>query len=497
MALIFVAIGIGVHRVVEDSVLQSLDTTLWTSAKTIRDAQLGQRARHSPFPDPLYWESIVDEFFGGQRYVRAYAQLVDTSGIVRARSNTHISLQVTPGALSRAEHGLETYESFPLASGGELRQLTLPIMRQGKFTGELIQVGSSMTASLNTINSVNMMLWVTLGLGLIITIIFGYLLTRWSFKPVARVTHEVSRLGFTDNFERRLKLPAADDELRVLVETFNEMLGRIEDAFGRLRRFAGDVSHELRTPISVLRGEAELALRRERSPAEYQESLVTIRGEAEQMSSIVENLLLLARAQGQAISIDWEEVELRRFVSDLENMVKKDFKERSVQLKINLNQLEEKQVRMASGYFVLALKNILLNACKHSSSGQCVDFEVREESGYVLFTIRDYGEGIPESALPYIFDMFYRADTARNRGSGGVGIGLSLAKALVALHHGNIEVTSQSGQGAAFTVYLPCAGTIDTLKSVGSVRKTLDRSKKFIRRPHRFLTPLVKWLKHI
>lgn len=455
MALIFIAIGSGVHRVVEESVLQSLDATLLTSAKTIRDAQLGRRQQASPFPDPLYWESMVDEFFGGQRYVRAYAQLVDTSGKVRARSSKRINLPVTPLALSRAERGEETYETFRLASGGGLRQLTLPVMRQGKFTGELIQVGSSMSASMNTINSVNMMLWITLSLGLIISVLFGYLLTKRSLRPVARVTQEVSRLGVTDNFDLRLQLPAADDELRVLVKTFNEMLGRIEDAFGRVRRFAGDVSHELRTPIAVLRGEAELALRRERKPEEYQTSLRTIVGEAEQMSAIVENLLLLARAQGQAIAIEWEEVELFSFVRDLEHMIRKEYEEKSVRLQVLMNGLGEMRVKMASGYFILALKNILLNACKHSSPGQIVELRIELGEHDICFLIRDQGEGIPEASLPYIFDMFYRADSARNRSSGGVGIGLSLAKALVALHHGRIEVSSKTGEGATFAIKLP------------------------------------------
>lgn len=486
MALIFIAIGSGVHRVVEESVLQSLDATLLTSAKTIRDAQLGRRQQLSPFPDPLYWESMVDEFFGGQRYVRAYAQLVDTSGKVRARSSKRINLPVTPLALSRAERGEETYETFRLASGGGLRQLTLPVMRQGKFTGELIQVGSSMSASMNTINSVNMMLWITLSLGLVISVIFGYLLTKRSFRPVARVTREVSRLGVTDNFDLRLQLPAADDELRVLVKTFNEMLGRIEDAFGRVRRFAGDVSHELRTPIAVLRGEAELALRRERKPEEYQASLRTIVGEAEQMSAIVENLLLLARAQGQAIAIQWEEVELGAFVRDLEHMVRKDYQERSVNLDISMNGLEGRRVRMASGYFILALKNILLNACKHSSSGQKVELIIHEGIQETNFTVRDHGEGIPEASLPYIFDMFYRADSARNRSSGGVGIGLSLAKALIALHHGRIEVSSKVGEGAAFTIRLPHTVT-NTNHNHNKVTKQKWR-KKFLAHPLRYLS---------
>ncbi|RZA23625.1 MAG: HAMP domain-containing protein, partial [Proteobacteria bacterium] len=441
---------------VEDSVYQALDTTLLASARTLRDAQMTQAEKKSAFRNPLYWESMIDEFFGGQRYVRAYAQLVDFSGQVKAKtSNIPMSLPVTPLALSRADKGLETYETFRISSGSELRQITLPVVRANKFTGELIQVGASMSSSLNTVNSVKVMLWISLSLGLVTSVLFGYLLLKWSFKPVARITHEVARMGFTDNFDKRLKLPKADDELKLLVRTFNEMLGRIDDGFGRLRRFAGDVSHELRTPIAVLKGEAELALRRERSGEEYRAALETIVDESTQMSGIVENLLLLARAQGQAIPIHPESVAIRDLTAELEHSVRKNYEDKAVVLEVDLGTLGDHYLQIGKGYIVIAIKNILLNACKHSATGQSVQLEVRETSTTYRFVVIDHGEGIPKEAMPYIFDLFYRADTARNRSSGGVGIGLSLAKALVSLHSGTIEVSSTEGGGASFSVILP------------------------------------------
>lgn len=456
MAMLFSAIGIGVSRVVEDSVFQSLDTTLLTSARTLRDAQMTHADKKSAFRNPLYWESMIDEFFGGQRYVRAYAQLVDFSGQVKAKtSNIPMSLPVTPLALSRADKGLETYETFRISSGSDLRQVTLPVIRGNKFTGELIQVGASMSASMNTVNSVKVMLWISLSLGLVTSVLFGYLLLKWSFKPVARITHEVARMGFTDNFDKRLKLPRADDELRLLVRTFNEMLGRIDDGFGRLRRFAGDVSHELRTPIAVLKGEAELALRRDRSAEEYKEALQTIVTESTQMSGIVEDLLLLARAQGQAIPIHPESVAIQDLAQDLEHSVRKNYEDKAITLELKLGDSGKHYLQIAKGYIMIALKNILLNACKHSATGQTVQLEVRENPKEYRFDIIDHGEGIPKDAMPYIFDLFYRADTARNRSSGGVGIGLSLAKALVNLHGGNIEVSSTEGGGATFSILLP------------------------------------------
>lgn len=455
MAIIFIAIGVGVYRVVEDSVLQSLDATLLTSAKTIRDTQYSRDRRLSALNNSRYWESLLDEFFGEQRTsIRAHAQLVDMSGNIQAKTGDfRIRLPVTPRAVARAEQGLETYENFQLQTGLNLRQLTLPVMQRGRFTGELIQVGASMTGASHTLQSVKRMLWLTLTLGLVMAVFFGYLLTRWSFRPVVKITNAVASIGVSDDFDKRLKLPPANDELKRLVQTFNEMIERIEDAFSRLRRFAGDVSHELRTPLAVLRGEAELALRRERTPEEYRQSLEAIVHEATQMSSIVEDLLLLARAQGKSIALKWEEVEVSRFLEDLIASVKVNYEAKGVA--INLVNEAQPTLRMSSNYLLLAFKNILLNACKHSATNGKVDLFVKSTFGETRFIIRDYGEGIPKGSLPYIFDTFYRADTARNRSSGGAGIGLSLAKALVEMHGGHLQVESEEGKGAIFTAIIP------------------------------------------
>lgn len=454
VGVIFVAIGFGVFRVVEDSLLQSLDTTLLTSAKTLRNSHLA-RSREFPGLHGLpALKSLLDEFYGEQRLaIRAYAQMVDMSGRVQAKTdNIRAHLPVTPLAVTRAEKGLETFETFDLKEGPPLRQVTLPVFRGNRFSGELIQVGAPMDASLEALASVGKMIWVTLLLGLCISIIFGYILVKQAFRPVARITAAVAKLGIND-LSMRLKLPPAHDELRVLTYTFNEMLDRLEDAFSRLRRFAGDVSHELRTPLAVLKGEVELALRRERTPEEYKEALRTILTESKNMSTIVEDLLLLARAQGNSIALKIEEVDVDRFLEDIKASVLPTFQAREVQLEVLT--YGQNPLRLSPTYFAMILKNLLLNACRHSERGGRVELKYHTFETYHEFSIRDEGEGIPEDALPYIFDAFYRADTARNRSSGGVGIGLSLAQALARLHGGAITVKSKLNEGSTFTVRLP------------------------------------------
>ena len=231
------------------------------------------------------------------------------------------------------------------------------------------------------------------------------------------------------------------------------MLNRLEDAFGRLRRFTGDVSHELRTPIAVVRGEAEFALRKERSNEEYKASLKTIVTEATLMTQIVEDLMLLARANSRSVALRKAEIDVDRFAEELVNSVRAIYDPKGVRVAVIA---ARGTVGWGSeNYLSLALRNVLLNAAKHSATGSEVKLEISEDQDATIMRVRDQGEGIPEDAIPYIFDPFFRADTARNRDSGGAGIGLPLAKALVELHGGTLTVESTLGKGSTFTARIP------------------------------------------
>jgi len=449
MALLFVGIGCGVYKLVQRNLDQSVDAALIASAESLRSARAAINYR-SPFT-----QSFLREFFG-EDHIRPYAQLVDLSGRVSAKTqNVRVSLPVTPYAIRRAEHGFSTIESVQRHGMPPLRQITMPIMRRGKFTGELVQVGAPLDATYRTLRSISLMLWLVLPIGLGLSIIFGYLLTAWSLKPVVGITRTAAKLG-SDDLNVRLKLPAANDEIRELSSTFNSMLDRLQDTFDRMKRFAGDVSHELRTPLTVLRGEAEFALRKERAPESYKQTLDIIVRESLNMTTIVEDLLLLARAQSRSVAMEWERVEFAQFVKPLIESTKAVFDERKTTLKVTEDPTTDRLTFYTShGYLNLALKNLLLNAVKHSPSGSEIRLDVSSTADSVTFAITDPGEGIPAESLPYIFDTFYRADTARNRGSGGVGIGLSLAQALILLHNGRVEVDSQVGTGTTFKVTIP------------------------------------------
>jgi len=451
MAVLFAGVGFGLYRVVENHLYQSVDAALISSAKSIHDARFVRG-----FSTPLMEEFLSKVF--GERYIRPYAQLVDLSGKISAKTtNIRISLPVTPQAIRRAEKGLDTFETFYTKDNKvPFRQVTLPVFINDRFTGELIQVGAPLDYTIYTLNGIKLVLWIALPTGMLLSVLFGYLLARRAFRPVTDITQAASKLGI-DDLGVRLKLPPAKDELRRLAQTFNETLDRLEDAFRRLRCFSGDVSHELRTPIAVMRGEAELALRRDRTPAEYKAALQAIVTESASMSGLVEDLLLLARAESRAVAANHMPVGLEEFVNSLEASVAPVFEKRGVGLDIDLagtNSLAS-TIIASRQYLAIALKNILLNAAKHSASDSRVTFGVTLDDKGIVFRIEDQGEGIPEKDLPYIFDPFYRADTVRNRSAGGAGIGLSLALAMVKLHSGTISVESKVGTGTAFTIRIP------------------------------------------
>lgn len=446
MSLLFAGVGLGIHRLVKDHLNDSLEASLLGSAVAIRDAR-----NAGGYEAPLI-DTVLERFLG-DRFLRPYAQLVDFQGsILSATRNTHIRLPVTPKAVGRAERGLHTFEVFRTRSHARLKQVTVPVIRAGRFTGELIQVGAPMDAIQDTLKGITVILGTALPAGLVMALLIGYFLTSRAFKPVVELQRSASKITIED-LKGRLKLPRARDELYDLASSYNGMLSRMEDAVNRLRRFAGDVSHELRTPIAVIRAEAELAARRKREPEEYQAALARIQKEASDMTHIVEDLLLLAKAESQSVAMNWQDLPLEPLMSQIESSVAMEFQSRNVSL--NMQYSKNLKISCSQTYLALALKNLLSNAAKHSTPGQVVDFKVQKKRSALEFRVKDRGDGIAPKDLEHIFDAFYRADTARNRSTGGVGIGLSLAKALVTSHGGQVEVSSELGKGTEFVVSIP------------------------------------------
>jgi len=326
------------------------------------------------------------------------------------------------------------------------------LRRQFEFRNERfdLELGAPTESAAHTLDLLRLLLLGLSPVVIAIACIGGAWLSRRALKPVQAITAAALSISI-ENLSERLPVPQTGDELAALTEVLNRMLSRLESAVRTLSQFAGDASHELRTPLAVIRTTAELALRRPRQPEAYRESLEQITLEAQRMSQMVEDLLLLARkdigAQMPLSPLDLREV-LGEVCAELSSLAET----RNIHLEAPIG----KEGAIVSGN-ASALRRLFLalldNALKYSPDGGAIVITLEQNESTVSVAIQDYGPGISEADLPHIFDRFYRADGARS--TEGYGLGLSFAKNLAEAQGAQIEAHSGPGGGSVFRVAFP------------------------------------------
>lgn len=292
------------------------------------------------------------------------------------------------------------------------------------------------------------------GVLLLVSVVVGYWLATWSFRPVRRLGERIRQIT-ERNLGQRLPEEDVPVEIRPLSESFNEMLTRLEAAFERERRFLADASHELRTPVSVAMSVQEVALKKQREPEAYVEALEKSLGATVRLKSLVERMMEISRTGRTLPSESSDEIDL---VSVVDEVV--DF----IQPMAAANGVEIHWERPASPLVIRGdrlmlqelVENLISNGIIHNRVGGSVNvaLERPESGGGATLLVRDTGVGIAPEHLPHIFDRFYRVDKARSRAKGGSGLGLAIAKGIAEAHGGSLSVTSELGSGSEFTVWL-------------------------------------------
>jgi heavy metal sensor kinase len=280
----------------------------------------------------------------------------------------------------------------------------------------------------------------------------GRRLCRRALAPLTRMAQAAHGIGAAD-LTRRLPVPSTGDELKGLAEAFNDLLARLEEAFARQRRFTAEASHQLRTPLTALRGQAEVALRRERPPQEYRTALESVRGQAERLQRLVEMLLFLARADAESAAPERERIDLGDWLRG--HLASWDGHARRGDLREEIEAQGPLSVRTHAALLGQALDNVLDNACKYSAPGSPIVLRLRREKGELLLAVEDRGCGVSEQDLAHVFEPFFRSAEARRRGVGGVGLGLAVAARIVAALGGRVEAHSREGEGSRFVLALP------------------------------------------
>jgi heavy metal sensor kinase len=293
-----------------------------------------------------------------------------------------------------------------------------------------------------------------LGLPLLIGLagVGGYWLTSRNLAPLAWMAEQARRITHS-NLESRLEIGAAAEELVVLSGAFNELLSRLDQSFDHMRRFVADASHELRTPISIIRGEADVALSSDRSAAEYRQTLAVILDESRRLSRLVDDLLNLARADAGRVRLQVQEFYLNDLLAECCRSVQTLAGARHIAIECTCS--DDVTFRGDEELLRRMVMNLIDNAIRYTPGGGKVKVALEPAADGVTICISDTGAGIALEAVPHVFERFYRGDKARSREDGGFGLGLAIVKWVAESHNGAVQVASSPGVGSTFTVTLP------------------------------------------
>jgi len=274
--------------------------------------------------------------------------------------------------------------------------------------------------------------------------------------PVRHVTEQAEEIG-GGTLGRRITAHADTEEYERLVRVLNRMLARIDHAFEAQKRFTADASHELRSPLTALRGEVEVALRRDRSPDEYRRVLTSALEEVERLSRTAEDLLTLARSDAGVMTPRLRGVDLGERVGRVVERLRALGEEKDLQLSAEL--APGVQVMADPDLLDRLIWNLVENGVKFTPEGGFVDVVVgRQEDGAPIFEVRDTGPGLEEEDLERVFERFSRGDRARGRSpdTPGTGLGLAIAQAIADLHEAELHVSNRpGGLGAVARVQFP------------------------------------------
>jgi two-component system, OmpR family, sensor kinase len=351
--------------------------------------------------------------------------------------------------------GLVLYDRRPIREVGEqnraMRVLTDPLYAE--VSGERVLVGYLQVAHLlddqnAVMEQLRLIIVLTSLAGVCLSLLLGAWVVQTTLKPlddIAEVALEISQAG---DLSRRLTDTGRRDEIGRLTMVLNQTLERLERLFHSRQRFLADVSHELRTPLTTIRGNVDLMRRMNEADPEV---LDVVQEELERMTRLVEDLMLLARADSGGLPIQQKPVELDTVFLDIYRQVLSI----NQPVRIVMEEVDQACVLGDSDRLKQLILNLVDNAIKYTPIGGEVTMSLTKGVDDAKLVVHDTGIGIPTADLPYIFDRFYRVDKARTRAQGGSGLGLSIAKWIAEAHGGKIDVSSVPGQGSTFTVSLP------------------------------------------
>jgi two-component system OmpR family sensor kinase len=434
MAGLVVAIGAFLYLQLRADLREAIDTGLRSRAEV-----LVERAESGPLPQGAGLVEPED----------AFAQVLTADGRV-----VESSAGLSPGPIvpAGAVRGLAGARFFDL----EVRTVEEPIparvLAVPTSGDRVVAVGASVDDQQEALARLLVLLGIGGPVAVALACVVGWVVAGGALRPVERLRVEAEAVSGSEP-GHRLPVPATGDELARLAESLNRMLGRLEDAVERERRFVGDASHELRTPLANLKAELDLALRRARTPEEQLAALRSAAEETQRLAALAEDLLVLARADGGRLPVRREDLDLASLVEDTVDSFAGRASERGISLEARV--LDPAPARVDRARIRQAVGNLVDNSLRHTPAGGRVTVELARGDGALSIEVADSGDGFPPSFLPRAFESFSRADAARARSEGGTGLGLAIVRAVAEAHGGSVHAGNRPEGGAVVTLRIP------------------------------------------
>ena len=446
--LLFVSVGVACILALRSILYAQLDGTLLHLAEV--EAKAGAATTGSEFE--FHEGVLLAARDAPAAELTRYAQLWTRDGDPLVRSgNLPVDLELPGEALGTAREGGVGWATHEW-QGRVIRSVAYPLRLVGAAHGvHILQVAAPIAPVRETVSQFAILVGALTVLATGAAYALGWGLAGVALRPTREITAQAEAIE-AGTLSERITAHADVLEFTRLVTVLNAMLDRLDRAFEGQRRFTADASHELRGPLNVLRGDIEVALRRERSPEEYRETLDRCRQEVVRLSRLASDLLVLARSDAGLPLEQRVEIDLHALAARISERYRPLASQRNVRIDVCGSSAE---VAGDPRLLERVVANLVDNAVKHSPPGAAVHVTVEHADGNVALTVRDDGPGIPPEQVPRLFTRFFRGDPARPRAEGS-GLGLSIARAGAEAHKGVLEYLGDTS-GAVFRLTLPAS----------------------------------------